>query len=535
VTGSFERDREAEATEPCGPAYLAVRSRPQRGHVPVALKVRKGYLKGRVLVIPDDRTFVLGSSLESDLVVFGKGVRDRHCSFIPLTGGGHKIKKVHKDAQLEVDGDEIEDERPLVAGDEIAFGAHRLEYEPHGEMVAIASPLEEPFGDDILASATPCASCGDRIGPDRQGFDPKKNRASLRALKVGDDVVCPRCVDRRLDAARDLGAYRILRKTGVNELEVTYLGLERETGRRVALRILKADRATDPKIARRYLIRALVGHQLRHPNFLQVLAVGANKGIRFVVMEQQDKAFKLEKVLRERSPIPILDALYVVNQLAEVIRVGRELGLLIARKPRTGVLITRESWLKVQSYDITRSLEQRVMANDAFKDLLKRSGDTYAATPQEQLPDGTDAREFPPERVEVFGIGRIYFQLLTGFTFDLKLAKDALIKSLERNKNDLPTPRPKRDRNRPLPGPPSLDHVPRPGLLLLARLLARDEEQRLPSLDAVTRASKEVFRVIENDPRLAEAGIDATSEAIEMSDEEVSADEGGIAEPVADD
>lgn len=503
--------------------------------MPVALKVRKGYLKGRVLVIPGDRTFVVGSSLESDLVLFGKGVKDRHCAIVPIDGGRHKIVRVNPEAELEVEREEVSEQRDLEPGDEIALGAHRLEYAPGGELWPIASPLEEPLDDEVLPATVLCASCGDRIGPDRDAFDPREHQASVRALKVGDDVVCPRCIDRRLDAERDIGAYKILRKTAVNELEVTYLAIERDTGRRVALRILKADRAANPDIARRYLVRALVGHQLRHPNFLQVLAVGANKGIRFVVMEQQDRAFKLERLLRERAPVPILDALYILNQFAEVIRVGREVGLLIARKPRTGVLVTKTAWLKVQTYDVTRSLEECVMVSDAFKDLLERAADPLAMSKPEPLPEGTEGREFPPERVEIFGVGRIYWQLLTGFPFDLEAAKVALDRALRRGADTLPAARPRRDGRKPLPGPASLDHVPRPALLLFARLMARDDKERLPTLEAVTRASKDCVKLIESDPRLAEAGIDAASEAIEMSDEEVSADEGGIAEPVVDD
>ena len=100
-------------------------------------------------------------------------------------------------------------------------------------------------------------------------------------------------------------------------------------------------------------IRALIAHEgpmtverymglaLGHPNFVEVLAVSATKGITFVVMEHVEHGQKLERIIRDRTPISSDRALLIVNQLAEVLRFGRERGVVVAKHKRTNILVDK--------------------------------------------------------------------------------------------------------------------------------------------------------------------------------------------------
>src|SRR5205823_4455878 len=88
-----------------------------RNRVGAALRVTKGYLKGRVIVVPDDRPFVLGSSLEADLTMFGTGVAEKHATFRPTDEGRHLLVPTDG-ATVLVDGDEVSEE-----GQELLDGA----------------------------------------------------------------------------------------------------------------------------------------------------------------------------------------------------------------------------------------------------------------------------------------------------------------------------------------------------------------------------------------------------------------------------
>jgi hypothetical protein len=459
--------------------------------VTAALRVLSGYLKGRVLLLPDDRPFVIGSSLEADLTMFGVGVADRHATFHPTDLGGHRVEP-RDDASILVDGEDVEAEgRDLLDGDELLIGKHKLRYLPLLGASSITTSNEfspDDSSEGNVSATARCTTCGDTLGPDADAVDPEKPHASLQALRLVDGTVCPRCVDRRLRTTRDLGEFRVIRKTASNELEVTYLAQEIKTGRRVGLRILKAERCGDEAIVRRFLVRALVGLALGHPSFVEVLSVSATKGITFVVMEHVEHAQKLERIIREKSPIASTRALLIVNQLSEVLRFGRERGVVVAKRKRTGILVDKVGWVKVLSFDVTREIEERIAASAAFQNLVKGGNKNPYSAPR---PEPESLLRLSPERAEILGLVRIFFGLLTGVDYEPRLAVKAIAKALKRPPGSPPGEPPLKDKKLRAKQEPTLDHVPRGIVIILHRMLAAPgDPHAISTLEDVAIATK---------------------------------------------
>jgi hypothetical protein len=460
-----------------------------------ALRVTKGYLKGRVIVIPDDRPFVLGSSLEADLTMFGTGVAEKHAIFEPTEDDRHVLKPTDDNIVI-VDGDELDDEgTELLDGAEIQIGKHKITYEPllgandistSSELLPDASEEGAPIPAD-----TRCLSCGDTLGPDADAFEPGAEKASLRAVRLSDGIVCPRCVDKRLTTTRDLGEFKVVRKTASNELEVTYLAVDTRNGRRVGLRILKAERCGDEAIVRRFLCRALVGLALGHPNFVEVVSVSATRGITFVVMEHVERAQKLERIIRDKTPLSTERSLLIVNQLAEVLRFGRERGVVVAKRKRMGVLVGKTGWVKVLSFDLTKEVEERVARSPAYQELVKGGGKGPYSAPR---PEPESLLRLAPERAEVLGLARIYFQLLTGRDYEARVAQKCVEQALRRSPDEPLAEAPSRLKKDRLKVPPSLEHVPRSAVLILERLhAAPTDENALATLEGVCAATKQAY------------------------------------------
>lgn len=461
-----------------------------------ALRVTKGYLKGRVIVVPDDRPFVLGSSLEADLTMFGTGVEERHATFRPTEDDRHELVPT-AGALVLVDGDPCPEEgTELLDGSVIQIGKHKITYEPllgapseiltSGEFLPDASEEGSP-----IPAETRCLTCGDTLGPDSDALAPGAEKASLKALRLTDGIVCPRCVDKRLTTTRDLGDFRIVRKTASNELEVTYLAIDTRTDRRVGLRILKAERCGDEAIVRRFLCRALAGLALGHPNFVEVITVSAQKGITFVVMEHVEKAQKLERLIREKSPLPTDRTLLIVNQLAEVLRFARERGVVVAKRKRTGVLVGKNGWVKILSFDLTREVEERVARSSSYQQLVKGGGKHPFTAPR---PEPESLLRLAPERAEVLGLARIYYQLLAGRDYDATVAHKCVEAALRRPADAPLADPPPRDKKARMKLAPSLEHVPRSALLILRRLhAAPGDAGALDTLDAVCVATKAAY------------------------------------------
>ncbi len=456
-----------------------------------ALRVLNGYLKGRVILLPDDRPFVLGSSLEADLTIFGAGIGERHARFEPLDDGTHNIIPLGRTA---VDGEPVgASGHELLDGEVIALGKHKLRYLPLLSQSAIKTSNELSPDEDsaeTVDGAQRCLSCGDTLGPDADAAG-GADTASLHALNFIDGTVCPRCVDRRLMMERDLGEFRVLRKTASNELEVTYLAVEIETGRRVGLRILKAERCGDDVIVRRFLARALVGYALGHPNFVEVISVSATKGITFVVMEHVEHAQKLERIIRDRSPISAARAVLIVNQLSEILRFARERGVVVAKRKRTGILVDKRGWVKVLSFDIIREVEDRMVESQAYLELSRGGTKSGYTAPR---PEPESLLRLAPERAEILGLARIFFQLLTGKDYDPTGAVRAIRRALDRPAGAPPGEPPPRDRKARLAREATLDHVPRGVVIVLSRMLAAPSDPAaLASLESISLATKATY------------------------------------------
>ncbi len=463
-----------------------------------ALRVLNGYLKGRVILLPDDRSFYLGSSLEADLTIFGTGIKERHIKVEPADDGTHRISPAEEDAEITVDGEAVdEDGHDLLDGDEIGLGKHKLRYIPVLSQSAIKTSNEFSMDEEsaeTVAADRRCMTCGDTLGPDQDALGGAPV-ASLSALNFVDGTVCPRCVDRRLMMQRDLGEFRIVRKTASNELEVTYLGTEIKTGRRVGLRILKAERCGDEVIVRRFLVRALVGYALGHPNFVEVISVSATKGITFVVMEHVESAQKLERIIRDKSPVPTSRALLIVNQLSEILRFARERGVVVAKRKKTGILVDKRGWVKVLSFDVTREVEERIANSPAFAQLAKGGSKAGFTAPR---PEPESLLRLAPERAEILGLARIFFQLVTGRDYDPKHAVRAVKKALERPVGAPLGAAPPKDRKARLAQDPTLDHVPREVVIVLSRLLAPPSDPfALSTLESIAVATKEAYLELE--------------------------------------
>jgi len=469
--------------------------------VPAALRVTKGYLKGRVLMVPAEAPFVIGSSLEADLTVFGTGILDRHATFQPTEDGGHRLVP-GPGATILVDGEPVPEEGvELSDGNELEIGRHLFEYSPllGSSDISVSSEfLPDDGPESPISGDARCLSCGDTLGPDPDAIAAGQEKASLRALRVSTGVICPRCVDRRLQTTRDLGDFKVIRKTNSNEHEVTYLAIETATGNRVALRILKADRCSEEALVRRFLVRALVGLGLGHPNFVEVLSVSATKGITFVVMEHVEQGQKLEKLMRDKTPLPAARATLIMNQLAEIQRFARERGIVVGKRKKTGILVDKRGWVKVLAYDVTPEVEEQIAASPSFQELAHGKVRGPYSAPR---PEPASLRRVPPERAEILGLARIYFQLLSGWDYDTKAVMPCIAKALARPEDAPLAPPPPRDKKERFKLEPSLDHVPRVAVKTLARILASpDDPEALTSLVEFTQATKNCYLELARQP-----------------------------------
>lgn len=461
--------------------------------MPAALKAVSGTLEGRVLVLPPaGEPFVVGAALEADLTIHGGDLDERHALLVP-DGSGHRIVPVARGG-TRLRGAPLLAATALREGDLIEFGPNRFVY--------CAAAGVEALELARVGATVPCALCGQPAG---EG-----------ALRLGGEVACARCVDRRLAVDRGIESYKVLRKIGQNEDEVTYLAVEKETGDRVGLRLLKADRG-DPGLLRRFLARSLAGLVLGHPAYLEVRAVRHARGITFAAVDLPDggAGTKLERLVRARQPLSAAGALKVVDQLAGVLRFARGRRLVVAKRKRTGVVVGRRLDVHVLSFDITRELEEAAVATAAFRHVVSGAGlDADAlirARPRPpRNPEEARLGQLATEPAEVYSLGRILYQLGTGRPLLPAVTLQELRAATTRHAA-----------GRPLdpgatPGAQALERLPRPVVDLLDRVLVPAGDRRVTTLEGLEQASAQVKALLGDQ---AQVGLELETSDVEDADD----------------
>ena len=95
-----------------------------------------------------------------------------------------------------------------------------------------------------------------------------------------------------------LGDYRILREVGRGGMGIVYEAEQESLGRHVALKVLPAHAALDPRYLQRFQRESRAAAGLHHTNIIPVFGVGAQDGLNYFVM-QFIQGLGLDEVLAE--------------------------------------------------------------------------------------------------------------------------------------------------------------------------------------------------------------------------------------------
>ena len=109
--------------------------------------------------------------------------------------------------------------------------------------------------------------------------------------------------------------YRILSRLGSGGMGVVYEAQDLTLARRVALRFLPAEIATESAALDRFLLEALAASALNHPNVCTIYAVEKDDGQSFIAMELLEGQSLHAKL--QTGPVPLNLLLEVAVQLAD--------------------------------------------------------------------------------------------------------------------------------------------------------------------------------------------------------------------------
>src|SRR5579863_4317390 len=212
--------------------------------------------------------------------------------------------------------------------------------------------------------------------------------------------------------------YRITGRLGSGGMGVVYEAQDLTLGRRVALKFLPPQLASDAAALDRFLLEARAASALNHPNICTIYAVEKDGGQSFIAMELlegQSLAARLNT-----GSLPLDNLLDVSTQLADALDAAHAKGIVHRDIKPANIFLTQRGQVKILDFGLaklTRAAEMSTETIGTSHDNLRTAGLTSAGstvgTVAYMSPEQARGEQLDP-RSDLFSLGTVIYQMATG-------------------------------------------------------------------------------------------------------------------------
>ncbi|MBL8207989.1 MAG: protein kinase [Blastocatellia bacterium] len=307
-------------------------------------------------------------------------------------------------------------------------------------------------------------------------------------------------------AGQALNHYQVLSLLGAGGMGEVWLAEDTRLGRKVALKLLPGNFATDPERLRRFEKEARAASATNHPNIVVTHEIGEANGTYYIAQEYVEG-----ETLRNRiglRPMPLLEALDIAHQIANALAAAHGAGIVHRDIKPENIMLRHDGFVKVLDFGLAKLTERR---GDAATRRQGEEADTLLAeSPRPPVAEsltmpgtvmGTVAYMSPEQargqkvdaRTDLWSLGVVLYEMLTGQRpFHGESTPDMFVAILERQ---------------PAPIPESLTAAPAQLAQLLDRLLVKNREQRYPSSAQLAAELKRLHHRLELDAERASGEV----------------------------
>ena len=303
-----------------------------------------------------------------------------------------------------------------------------------------------------------------------------------------------------ITAGTKLGRYEIHSQIGAGGMGEVYLAQDTKLDRKVALKILPADVASDRDRMDRFVREAKAAAALNHPNIAHIYEIGEADSQNFIAMEFIDGQ-TLRKVIHSgQADMPKL--LRYLQHVAEGLAKAHAAGIVHRDLKPDNIMVTRDGHAKILDFGLAKLIEPQQSSVDTGEAASELA---TAILQQHSTPGvvlGTVGYMSPEQaqgktkeidqRSDIFSFGCILYEAVTGHkAFAGKDAVDSLNKIIREPVTPISDFRPD--------APNDLQRVVR-------RCLAKDPEDRYQTIKDVAIELRELRRDL-----AGATGIDTTT------------------------
>jgi eukaryotic-like serine/threonine-protein kinase len=212
---------------------------------------------------------------------------------------------------------------------------------------------------------------------------------------------------------RRLGPYEVLSRIGRGGMGEVYQARDTRLGRRVALKILPSDFATDEERMRRFRREAKAASALSHANLATIYDVGESEGAHYIAMEYVEG--KTLGELIGRKGMRLGEALNYGMQITDALAAAHETGIVHRDLKPGNVMVTAKGQVKVLDFGLAKWREKVAEGSreSTATEESKTEEGRIVGTVAYMSPEQAEGRPVDA-RSDIFSFGSVLYEMVTG-------------------------------------------------------------------------------------------------------------------------
>ncbi|MEG1480997.1 Stk1 family PASTA domain-containing Ser/Thr kinase [Clostridium sp.] len=196
--------------------------------------------------------------------------------------------------------------------------------------------------------------------------------------------------------------YELLEKIGEGGMAVVYKARCNKLNRFVAVKILKDEYSDNEEIVKKFKKEATAIAKLSDNNIVNVLDVGTEGDINYIVMELVEGK-TLKEVIGQFGNLNYDTAITIANQVAKALDCAHRNNIIHRDIKPQNILVTEEGLVKVTDFGIAKSSDSATLTNTST--IL---GSAHYFSPEQAKG------AFIDERTDIYSLGIVMYEMVTG-------------------------------------------------------------------------------------------------------------------------
>ena len=208
--------------------------------------------------------------------------------------------------------------------------------------------------------------------------------------------------------------FEILELIGKGGMGAVYKVRQPELDRIVAMKILPPAIGLSPAFASRFTREAKALAKLSHPGIVTIHESGQEGGLYYILMEYVD-GVNLRQLLTNGRISP-REAMAIVPQICDALQFAHDQGIVHRDIKPENLLLDRLGRVNVADFGIAKLIgndDPAATATQTMEATLTDGGKAMG-TPQYMAPEQTDSPTEVNHRADIFALGVVFYQMLTG-------------------------------------------------------------------------------------------------------------------------